>query len=158
MPVELTPSGTRGVELPKFARWLYKPMMGLSLFAFRRLGWKKMQGVPLLLLTTVGAKTGQRREAVLAWFPDPGREDAWLVVGSGGGSARHPGWCYNLAKNPNQVRIRTGELELKVRPESLKGTECEEAWKRVVAVAPGYGRYVEKTDRQIPIIRLTPAG
>ena len=158
MSVELTPGGTRGVELPRFARWLVKPMMGLSLFAFRRFGSRmKVQGRPLLLLTTVGAKTGRRRESVLAWFADPGREDTFLVVGSGGGSARHPGWCYNLAKHPDQVWIKVGGRELKIWPESLRGAEREEAWKRVVALAPGYGSYEVKTDRQIPIIRLTPS-
>jgi deazaflavin-dependent oxidoreductase (nitroreductase family) len=145
------------VEWPRFARPLTKAMMGLGHALFRLFPERmRVQGRPLLLLTTVGAKTSRRRETVLGWFPDPRPEDAWLVVGSAGGSARHPGWYFNLAKNPDQVWIRVGRRELRVRPESLKGAEREEAWNRVVSMAPGYGLYQVKTDREIPIVRLTP--
>jgi deazaflavin-dependent oxidoreductase (nitroreductase family) len=63
------------------------------------------------MLTTVGAKTGKRRHSIVTRFPEPDHPDAWLVVGSNGGSARHPSWCYNLAKNPDQAWI-TVQAEL----------------------------------------------
>ncbi len=116
----------------------------------------KVRGQPLLLLTTVGARTGKRRHTVLARFEDPAHPGAWLVVGSGAGSTRHPGWCHNLAKNPDQVWISVDKQEIEVDPESLPGAEREDAWKRVVSQFPGYGKYEKTTDRQIPIIRLTP--
>ncbi|MGH8928975.1 MAG: nitroreductase family deazaflavin-dependent oxidoreductase [Acidimicrobiia bacterium] len=157
MSVELPPSGTRGFTIPKLARPLAKLGMGVSHLMFRVFGDRmKVQGQPLLKLTTVGAKTGKRRHAVLARLPDPDHPDAWLIVGSGGGSARHPSWCYNLAKNPEQVWVTVQKNEFRVQPESLHGAEREAAWKRVVSGAPGYGRYEETTDRQIPIFRLTP--
>lgn len=78
------------------------------------------------------------------------------MVGSAGGSARHPGWYFNLAKNPDQVGSTVGRRKLRVRPESLRGVERGEAWNRVVSMAPGYGLYQLKTDREIPILRLTP--
>lgn len=157
MPVELSPNGTRGVVIPKFALPLMKAGMGLSHLVFRMRGDRmRVQGQPLLMLTTVGARTGKRRHSMLARFADPGHPGTWLVVGSGGGSVRHPSWCYNLAKNPDQVWIHVGKQDLKVHPDSLHGSEREEAWKRVVSLAPGYGPYETKTNREIPIIRLTP--
>jgi deazaflavin-dependent oxidoreductase (nitroreductase family) len=158
MSVTLPPNGTRGVVMPKFALPLMKAGMGLSHLVFRMLGDRmRIQGQTLLMLTTVGARTGKRRHSILARFADPGRPGTWLVVGSNGGLARHPSWCYNLAKNPEQVWIKIGKQDLKVHPDSLPGSEREEAWKRVVSLAPGYAPYETKTDREIPIIRLTPA-
>jgi deazaflavin-dependent oxidoreductase (nitroreductase family) len=131
--------------------------MGVSRLVFRLLGDRmKVQGQPLLLLTTVGAKTGQHRRSIVARFPDPDHPGAWLVIGSNTGAVRHPSWCYNLAKNPDRASITVGGETLKVQAESLEGAERDEAWKRVVSAAPGFARYETTTDRRIPIIRLTP--
>jgi deazaflavin-dependent oxidoreductase (nitroreductase family) len=157
MSMKLPPTGTRGVVMPKAAKLLMKPGMGLMHFMLRMRGDKmKMQGQNLLELITVGAKTSKRRESILSRFADPAHPGAWLVVGSNAGAARHPGWCYNLAKNPDQAWITAGEQKTQVHPEVLEGTERQQAWDRVVSLAPGYGPYREKTDREIPIIRLTP--
>jgi deazaflavin-dependent oxidoreductase (nitroreductase family) len=120
-----------------------------------RLGMK-VQGRPLLRLSTVGARSGQRRESFLGWFPsESDRAEAWIVVASNAGSARHPGWAYNLAKYPDQARVDIGDGEIAVDVELLAGAERESIWNRVVNTAPGYGAYREKTDREIPIFRLT---
>lgn len=116
----------------------------------------KIQGRPLLMVKTVGAKTGKERHAIVARFDDPGHPGSWLVVGSAGGSARNPSWCYNLAKNPDEAWITVNKEVYKVRAESLKGSERDEAWKRIVSVAPNFGKYETTTDRVIPVIRLTP--
>jgi deazaflavin-dependent oxidoreductase (nitroreductase family) len=106
-----------------------------------------------LLITTVGARSGERRTASIRRFDDgPGR---WLVVGSAGGSARNPGWLYNLEAHPEQVWVEIGRDRFKVRPEILADEERDGAWKRVVAEAPTFGSYEHKTDRRIPVIRLT---
>lgn len=116
----------------------------------------KIQGRPLLLLTTVGAKTGNRRQAALAWFDDdPPRDGTWLVVASKGGSATHPGWYLNLARRPKDTTIEVDGKTVAVEPESLDGPERERAWARIVALAPGYGAYEVTTDREIPVVRLT---
>ena len=124
--------------------------------AFRLSGGRmKMGGVPLLVLTTVGARSGHTRKVPLTWFPDnPAAADRRLVVASLGGAANHPNWFYNLARNPDKVWIEVGKQKLKVRPETLTGAERDEAYRRVVAVYPGYGAYEKKTDRLIPVIRL----
>jgi deazaflavin-dependent oxidoreductase (nitroreductase family) len=89
-------------------------------------------------------------------FPDI-VPNSWIVVASAAGSARHPAWFLNLAKHPEQVWITVGKRRIKVTPETLEGAERKEAWRQIVLLAPGYGRYEEKTDRVIPLIRLRQA-
>ncbi|HET9202893.1 MAG TPA: nitroreductase family deazaflavin-dependent oxidoreductase [Acidimicrobiia bacterium] len=157
MSVTLSSSGTRGVTIPGFAKPLMAVGMGISHLAFGLLGDRmKIQGRPLLELTTVGARTGKRRRVILAWFDDPANPGARIIVGSNGGATRHPGWCHNLAHNPDKAWIEVGGEEIKVRPDSLHDGERAAHWARIVALAPGYGGYTEKTDREIPVIRLTP--
>ena len=155
MAVELTPNGTYGARMPTLPRPLTNIAIRLNVAFFRLLGNRmRVQGLPLLLLTTVGARTGQRRHTVLGGFDEGG--GTWLIVASGAGSARHPAWYYNLAKHPDDVAIEIAGHTTRVRAESLRGTEREAAWQQVVARAPGYRPYATKTDREIPIIRLTP--
>jgi deazaflavin-dependent oxidoreductase (nitroreductase family) len=125
--------------------------------AFRRFGDRmRVQGRPLVALETVGAKSGSRRQAMVGSFPEIAAAvpSSWVVVASNAGSARHPAWFLNLAKNPDQVWITAGKRRVKVRPETLEGAEHDRAWKEVTSLAPGYGRYLEVTDRVIPIVRL----
>jgi deazaflavin-dependent oxidoreductase (nitroreductase family) len=60
----------------------------------------------------------------------------------------------NLARNPDRASIEIGGRQVKVEPQSLQGAERVEVWQRVVALAPGYAAYQEKTDREIPVVRL----
>ena len=142
-------------NMPRWGLGAYKAMNRLM---FRLMGGRmRIQGRPLLQLETIGAKSGSRRLANLGWFEDterPGR--AWLIVASAAGAARHPAWYFNLARRPNDVWINTGGKRIAVRAESLTGDERAREWDRIVAVAPGYGKYATDTDREIPIVRLTP--
>jgi deazaflavin-dependent oxidoreductase (nitroreductase family) len=154
--VELTPSGTRGGRLPRLPGSVGAAADALAAAAYRRFGERmRIAGLPLLLLTTYGARTGARRRSLLGWMPDG---DGWLVFAAAGGAARHPGWYYNLAQNPDRVSVDVGKRHVKVRPESLNGSAREAAWRRVVERSPRYGTYEEKTDRLIPVVRLTPTG
>ena len=121
-----------------------------------RLGIGRRAGATqILLLTTKGAKTAQVRTHPLAWFPDG--EEAWLVVASFGGSALHPAWYRNLVAHPEQVSIEVGNRKLRVTPQLLEGPEREDRWGRIVAAAPNFGDYAQRTDRVLPVVRLTPA-
>lgn len=115
----------------------------------------KVQGRPLLELITVGARSGSERHTVLGWFEDPLDPDARLIVASNGGSQSNPDWLRNMAAHPGSIRVRDARGELAVTADTLAGAERAEAWERVAAVAPGYGAYLKKTDREIPIVRLT---
>ena len=122
---------------------------------FRIFRNRDFNGGRVLMLTTVGARSGEQRRSTLGYFPDG--DNGWIIIGSAGGAAKHPAWIYNLAKHPDQVWVEIGNRKIKVTPETLKGEARAQAWQRVVANAPGYGTYETKTDRQIPVIRLSPA-
>jgi deazaflavin-dependent oxidoreductase (nitroreductase family) len=149
MTVEITPDGTRGRAFPRNP--LVMAVIALNRVAYRALG---VRADRMLLLTTVGSRSGQERTVPLAYFPDG--DDAWLIIASAGGDARHPAWFRNLARNPDQVSIQVGRRRLEVRPELLRGAQREERWKRITARARNFAEYQSQTDREIPVIRLTP--
>jgi len=147
MSVELTPNGTRGVKMPSVPRPLAKIML-------RAITWfMRLRGVHLLELTTVGSKSGKLHGVTFAYFP--AGDQSWLVVASSSGAAKHPAWYFNMARNPDKVWITLDGNKIPVKLESLKGAEREAAWKQIVTEAPNYGEYQVKTDREIPVVRLT---
>jgi deazaflavin-dependent oxidoreductase (nitroreductase family) len=113
MAVEWTPRGTRGWEAPRLLRPLIGAMSRIQVRLYHRFSDRmRVQGMPVLLLTTLGAKTGKIRQTVLCWFPDSDTSDSdnsWLVVASGAGSAKHPAWFVNLARNPDKISIEMGD-------------------------------------------------
>jgi deazaflavin-dependent oxidoreductase (nitroreductase family) len=123
--------------------------------SWHRRSGDKFQGQDLLYLTTVGAKTGQKRQTTVARFPDG--EDAWLVVASAGGSAHHPAWYHNIAAHPDQVWIEFAGRQLRVTPTQLDADARAQAWQRITQLQPRYAGYEQKTDRAIPVIRLSRA-
>jgi deazaflavin-dependent oxidoreductase (nitroreductase family) len=118
-------------------------------------GRMKMHGEQLLLLSTIGARSGQPRTSMVAQFPEP--NGSALIVASFGGAAQHPAWYFNMAKHSDQVFIERNGRRVRVRSTTLSGEERESAWRRIVSVAPGFAEYQRKTDREIPVIRLTPS-
>src|SRR5437879_1395102 len=103
MEVVITPEGTRGTKT--VANPLFKPMTRLNRGLYRLLRGAGMSR-NMLLLTTTGARTGRQRTLPLQYFPDDG--EAWLIVASAGGAARHPAWLRNLAAHPDEVWIQIG--------------------------------------------------
>ena len=146
-------NGTRGARQPRvgaLTRWFTKHWIK----RIERKGGTFM-GMNLLVLTTIGRKTGLVRQTPLAWFPAPA--DTWFIVASAAGAAKNPSWYYNLAASPDTVRISIGGREVSVAARQLHGVERDRAWEQVVALVPRYAQYVTKTDREIPVIQLTPA-
>jgi deazaflavin-dependent oxidoreductase (nitroreductase family) len=92
----------------------------------------------------------------VGYEPDGG--DAWLVVASFGGAARHPGWYHNIVAHPDQVWIEVRGRRHRVRPEQLEGPRRAQAWARITASRPSMAGYQEKTDRVLPVLRLVRAG
>ena len=156
VPVLLTPRGTRGSKMFQRPPWQMAILSAANVAFYRLIGRRiRWQGRPLLLLNTVGAKTGKRRLIPLTWFDDdPPRSDTWLIVASAGGAPDHPAWYVNLARRPNDASIDVGDQHIAVVPDSLHGPERERAWGRIVALVPGYGQYAVTTDREIPVVRL----
>jgi deazaflavin-dependent oxidoreductase (nitroreductase family) len=154
MSFEKTPSGTRGARAPSRSN-AFTRFIGRMMIKFHRRSGDRFRGMDLLYLTTVGAKTGQKRQTPLARFPDG--DGSWLVVASLGGSARNPGWYHNIAAHPDQVWIEVAGHQLRVTAEQLDGEPREVAWQRIVESQPRYAGYQRKTDRVLPILRLSPA-
>ena len=146
-----TTAGTRGGRQPGgfVFRW------GNQLMAGRvRKGRAKFLGFNALVLTTVGRKTGIERTTPVGWFPGP--DGSWLIVASAAGAKGNPAWYYNLAAHPNQVQIEIDGRKVPVTAEQLHGAEREQAWQQIITAAPRFAQYQVKTDRELPIIRLTP--
>ena len=99
-------------------------------------------GMNLLVLTTIGKKTGMERQTPLAWFPAP--DGTWFIVASAAGAAKNPSWYYNLAASPTTARITIGGREVPVTARQLHGVERDRAWEQVVAAVPRYGQYVTR--------------
>lgn len=152
MTFEKTPAGSRGTSMPSFVTPVMKIVNGLMMKQSRRSG--RAAGLDVLVLDTVGARTGQQRQTLLGCFPE--EDGAWLIAASAGGTAGNPAWYHNLAAHPDQVRVEVKGRTVPVVPVQLSGTEREAAWRRIVAAQPRYAGYEKKTDRQIPVIRLTP--
>ena len=108
----------------------------------------------VLVLTTVGRRSGAERANPVRWFPGPDA-DSWVIVASAGGAVDNPGWYYNLGAHPDQARIDVDGSTIPVTAEQLHGEVREQTWQQIVAVASGFGDYQKKTDRELPIIRLT---
>jgi deazaflavin-dependent oxidoreductase (nitroreductase family) len=158
MAFEKTPRGTRGPNMPSFISPAVKFMNNQMIRRFRRSaagGDGKTMGMDRLVLTTVGAKTGQRRQTLLGTFPDG--EGAWLIIASAGGQMKNPAWYHNLAAHPDQAQIEVGGNTVDVTATQLAGQERDAAWQRITAAQPRYAGYEKKTDRVMPVIRLTAA-
>ncbi|AQW47249.1 MULTISPECIES: nitroreductase family deazaflavin-dependent oxidoreductase [Streptomyces] len=115
-----------------------------------------MRGMPVVLLTTRGAKSGKIRKTPLMRVEHNG---AYAVVASLGGSPKHPVWYYNVQGDP-RVELQDGPVRQDMTAREVTGEEKALWWERAVEAYPDYADYQTKTDRQIPVFVLepTPAG
>jgi len=127
--------------------------MPLMLRMHRRSG-DRFSGMDLIYLTTVGARSGQSRSTAVARFDDG--QGGWLVVASAGGAAQHPAWYHNIAAHPDQVTAEVAGARHQVRVEQLEGGTRDQAWATITGQAPRFSTYLDKTDRKLPLLRLTP--
>jgi deazaflavin-dependent oxidoreductase (nitroreductase family) len=111
-----------------------------------------MKGMPIILLTTVGAKTGKLRKTPLMRVEHDGE---YACVASLGGAPKNPVWYYNIAKNP-RVELQDGSVTQDYDAREVFGDEKAVWWERAVEAYPDYADYQTKTDRQIPLFVLTP--
>lgn len=111
-----------------------------------------LRGMPIVLLTTVGAQSGKLRMTPLMRVEHEGE---YAVVASLGGAPKHPVWYFNLKKNPH-VELRDGSEKRDYSAREVVGDEKALWWERAVAAYPDYSDYQKKTTRQIPVFVLTP--
>lgn len=111
-----------------------------------------LRGVPIVVLTSVGAKTGKLRKTPLMRVEHNGE---YAVVASKGGAPEHPTWYHNLVAHPH-VELQDGAVKRDYRAHEATGQERELWWERACAVWPDYADYQTKTERLIPVFVLTP--
>ncbi|HEX4832256.1 MAG TPA: nitroreductase family deazaflavin-dependent oxidoreductase [Trebonia sp.] len=138
------------------SRW-FQQRVNARMNAGIRRGRQQFMGMDVLILHTVGRRSGEPRESPVSWFRDPADEEARLIVASGGGRY-DPGWHFNLMAHPDQASIELpGDAPVPVTPHELDGAERDQAWARITAEQPRFAKYQQKTpDREYPVIRLTP--
>jgi deazaflavin-dependent oxidoreductase (nitroreductase family) len=112
----------------------------------------ELQGKPVILLTTIGAKSGKIRKTPLMRVEHDGE---YAVVASLGGAPKNPVWYYNIKAHP-QVELQDGTVTKDYEAHEVVGDEKAAWWERAVAAWPDYANYQKKTDRQIPVFVLTP--
>ncbi|MGW0022144.1 nitroreductase family deazaflavin-dependent oxidoreductase [Rhodococcus sp. NPDC003382] len=111
-----------------------------------------MQGRPVVILTSRGAKSGKLRKTPLMRVE---HEGIYAVVASLGGAPKNPTWYYNVVANPH-VELRDGAQVKDMTAREVHGDEKAVWWKRAVEAFPDYAEYQKKTDRQIPVFVLEP--
>lgn len=110
--------------------------------------WK--DGVPTLVLTTKGRKTGEDRKFALIYQEVDGNP---VIVASKGGAPNHPGWYLNLEANP-EAGVQVGADRFQATARTTSGDERAKLWEKLAAVWPDYDNYAKKTDREIPVVVL----
>jgi deazaflavin-dependent oxidoreductase (nitroreductase family) len=109
------------------------------------------EGANMVLITTTGAKSGNQRTNPLVYLPDGERI---VIIASNGGADNHPAWFYNVKANPEiTVEVGTDKYDATTVPLE-SGTERDELFARMVAVAPGFAEYEQKTKRVIPVVAV----
>ena len=126
-----------------FGIWLYRKTGGRAPHLWHRRA---------LVLTTTGRRFGHPRTVLVQFFPDG---DDLVVVAANSGMPSHPGWYHNLRANP-RAHVEVEGRQLDVRAEDLSTAEATAFWPRVLAIAPDYAKYQQRTTRSIPLVRLTP--
>jgi deazaflavin-dependent oxidoreductase (nitroreductase family) len=107
-------------------------------------------GAPVLLLTTIGRKSGKARTKALFYITDG---DDLIITASNGGRSWSPAWWLNLRSQPAAL-VQVGRQTIQVTAEQVVGKEKECLWKRLTQIFPTYGAYQEHTVRDIPVVRL----
>ena len=111
-----------------------------------------LRGRPIILLTSLGARSGKIRKTPLMRVEHDG---VYAVVASLGGAPKHPVWYHNVKAHP-RVELQDGPVTKDYEAREVFGDEKAPWWERAVEAWPDYAKYQEKTDRQIPVFVLTP--
>jgi deazaflavin-dependent oxidoreductase (nitroreductase family) len=110
------------------------------------------EGMPLILVHHVGAKSGTARVAPLVYLPDG---DRYVIFASKGGAPENPAWYHNLLAHP-ETEVEVGSETVAVRAVEATGSERDRLYDAQVAAQPQFGEYRDKTSRTIPVIVLEP--
>jgi deazaflavin-dependent oxidoreductase (nitroreductase family) len=134
-----------------FLHYVDRPLLNLTNGRFSPAGL--FTGLPITLLTTTGAKSGQPRTIPIVAIP---YQDEIVLIASNWGGSRHPAWYYNLRAHPQATLLQHGRQIVYIARQA-GDAEREPYWQAAVAIYSGYAEYQQRTGgRQIPIMVLTP--
>jgi F420H(2)-dependent quinone reductase len=134
---------------------LFKLFTRVQIFIFRLTRGKSMaffRGMPILLLITVGRKSGKTHTIPVMYFRDG---DSFVITASNGGRPRYPAWFHNL-KNASQVEMEIPGKRLMATPSIATEQEHARLWQQLVAQAPFFEDYRKRAPRPIPMVLLRP--
>jgi deazaflavin-dependent oxidoreductase (nitroreductase family) len=137
---------------PGFAAW--KRLTGVNNAVYRATGGRVLgsfDGNPVLLLHHVGRRSGERRVTTLLYLRDG---DDLVIVGSMGGTPKHPAWFHNLTAQP-ETEVEVGHERRRVRARVADVAEREALWPRLVESYPAFDAYQARTEREIPVVILS---
>lgn len=143
-------------KLPDPPEFMFKGVTALHETMYRVSGGRiggSVMGMPVLILTTIGRKSGQKRNTMLTYFVDG---DDVVLIASKGGHPRHPLWYLNLSANP-EVEVLRGRTKEARAARTATDEEKARLWPIITAKYKGYADYQEKTDRDIPVVILSPS-
>ncbi|MGH2400940.1 MAG: nitroreductase family deazaflavin-dependent oxidoreductase [bacterium] len=135
--------------------WLVTVMWRLHRAAYRLSGGRlggRLLGIPVLLLTTTGRRSGKPQTRALTYFAEG---KTFIVIASNGGEPAHPAWFLNLRAHPD-VKVQIGRRLIGVRGREVQDAERERLWAWITSRQPSYARYQARTSRRIPVVILEP--
>lgn len=133
---------------PSPAQWVRDQVRDYESSGGQRANTLRDTGLPVVVVTTRGHRTGKLRKTPLMRVEYGGE---YALVASKGGAPEHPLWYYNLEEDPSAVTIQDGPEPFDVEVHEASGAEREQWWQRAVAAYPAYAEYQEKTEREIPV-------
>ena len=142
----------KGEYEPSPAQWVRDQVEAYESSGGKRGNTLRETGLPVIIVTSVGASSGKLRKTPLMRVEHDGR---YALVASQGGAPKHPTWYYNLIRDPH-IELQDGEAPQDMSVRLLRGAEKREWWKRAVDAFPNYAKYQEKTERQIPVFLAEP--
>jgi F420H(2)-dependent quinone reductase len=144
-----------GVYEPSPAQWVRDQVAEYEASGGQRANTLRDTGLPVVIVTTRGNKSGKIRKMALMRVEHGGH---YALVASMGGAPKHPVWYYNLTADPNAVMLQDGPEPFEVEIRELDGDERAQWWDRAVAAYPPYAEYQQKTSRKIPVLLATRRG
>ena len=139
---------------PSTVGWVREQVEAYEASGGQRANTLRDTGLPVVIVTSLGAKSGKLRKTPLMRVEHDGE---YAIVASVGGAPNHPGWYHNLVADPTALTIQDGPEPRDYVAREVSGAEREEWWARAVKAYPPYAEYQERTDRVIPVLVASPA-
>jgi deazaflavin-dependent oxidoreductase (nitroreductase family) len=142
----------QGEYEPSPEKWVRDQVEGYESSRGTRANTLRDTGLPVVIVTSVGARSGKLRKTPVMRVEHEGR---YALVASQGGAPKHPTWYFNLVENPH-IMLQDGPEPRDMRVRLVEGDEKGAWWERAVAAYPPYAEYQQRTDREIPVFVAEP--